>query len=108
MSRSVAPITTTPFQKYDLGRPGAAENAWLPISYRKETGVGGSLMRSPAPRPSRTIIRATRNSWCWKGSSCDFDGFLFKAGDLVSFAPGTRHSSRTETGFVLAVFEVAG
>ena len=40
-----------------------------------------------------------------EGELIDSDGTVFKAGDFVSFAPGTHHSSRTETGCVLAVFE---
>ena len=40
-----------------------------------------------------------------EGELIDSDGTVFKAGDFVSFAPGTHHWSRTETGCVLAVFE---
>ena len=40
-----------------------------------------------------------------EGELIDSDGAVFKAGDFFSFTPGTRHSSRTETGCVLAVFE---
>jgi quercetin dioxygenase-like cupin family protein len=39
------------------------------------------------------------------GELIDGDGTLFKAGDFVSYAAGTRHDSRTETGCVLVVFE---
>jgi len=40
-----------------------------------------------------------------EGELIDSDGTVFKAGDFVSYAPGTRHNSRTETGCLIAVFE---
>ena len=36
-----------------------------------------------------------------EGELIDDDGVLFKAGDFVSYKPGTRHNSRTETGCLL-------
>ena len=45
MSRSVTSISTTEFQPYDLEGPVQLEMSWLPISYRKESGVGSYVMR---------------------------------------------------------------
>ena len=106
MSRSVTPITTTPFQQYDLEGPVQPEMSWLPISYRKESGVGSYLMRM---EPGAETIAHDHPGYeefvVLEGELIDSDGAVFKTGDFVSFAPGTRHSSRTETGCVLAVFE---
>jgi anti-sigma factor ChrR (cupin superfamily) len=106
MSRSITPIATTPFQKYDLEGPVQPEMSWLPISYRKETGVGSYLMRM---QPGAETIAHDHPGYeefmVLEGELIDSDGAVFRAGDFVSFAPGTRHSSRTETGCVLAVFE---
>ena len=106
MSRSVTPITKTPFQQYDLEGPVQPEMSWLPISFRKETGVGSYLMRM---QPGAETIAHDHPGYeefvVLEGELIDSDGAVFKAGDFVSFAPGTRHSSRTESGCVLAVFE---
>ena len=106
MKRSVTPITKTPFQQYDLEGPVQPEMSWLPISYRKETGVGSYLMRM---QPGAETIAHDHPGYeefvVLEGELIDSDGAVFKTGDFVSFAPGTRHSSRTETGCVLAVFE---
>jgi anti-sigma factor ChrR (cupin superfamily) len=106
MNRSVTPIATTPFQEYDLEGPVQPEMSWLPISFRKETGVGSYLMRM---QPGAETIAHDHPGYeefvVLEGELIDSDGAVFKAGDFVSFAPGTRHSSRTETGCVLAVFE---
>jgi anti-sigma factor ChrR (cupin superfamily) len=106
MKRSITPITKTPFKQYDLEGPVQPEMSWLPISYRKETGVGSYLMRmEPGAETIAHDHPGYEEFMVLEGELIDSDGAVFKAGDFVSFAPGTRHSSRTETGCVLAVFE---
>ena len=106
MNRSITPIATTPFQQYDLEGPVQPEMSWLPISYRRETGVGSYLMRMlPGAETIAHDHPGFEEFVVLEGELIDSDGAVFKAGDFVSFAPGTRHSSRTETGCVLAVFE---
>ena len=39
-----------------------------------------------------------------EGELIDHDGHIYRPGDLVLLAAGTRHDSRTETGCTLAVF----
>jgi mannose-6-phosphate isomerase-like protein (cupin superfamily) len=39
-----------------------------------------------------------------EGELIDHDGHVYRPGDLVLLAAGTRHDSRTETGCTLAVF----
>ena len=39
-----------------------------------------------------------------EGELIDHDGHVYRPGDLVLLAAGTRHNSRTETGCTLAVF----
>jgi anti-sigma factor ChrR (cupin superfamily) len=40
-----------------------------------------------------------------EGELVDSDGAVFKAGDFVSYRPGTRHSSCAPRGCLIAVFE---
>jgi anti-sigma factor ChrR (cupin superfamily) len=106
MSRSITSIHNTPFKPYDLEGPLQPEMSWLPVSFRKECGVGSYLMRM---QPGAETIAHDHPGYeeflVVDGELVDSDGTVFKAGDFVSFAPGTRHSSRTETGCVLVVFE---
>ena len=106
MSRSITSIAATPFKPYDLEGPVQPEMSWLPISYRKETGVGSYFMRM---QPGACTIAHDHPGYeeflILEGELIDSDGTVFKTGDFVSFAPGTRHSSRTETGCLIAVFE---
>lgn len=95
-----------PFLPYDLEGPLQPEMSWLPVSYEKRSGNGCYLMRMEVgaatlphdhPRVEDFVIL--------EGELIDDDGTVFRAGDFVSYAPGTRHSSRTRRGCLIAVFE---
>jgi len=106
MNRRVVSVAETPFQTYDLEGPVQPEMSWLPVSYSRESGRGSYLMRM---QPGAVTIEHDHPGYeeflVIEGELIDSDGAVFKAGDFVSFAPNTRHWSRTETGCVLAVFE---
>jgi len=106
MNRSITSISKAQFRPFDLEGPVQPEMSWLPISFRKETGMGSYVMRM---QPGAVTIAHDHPGYeeflVLEGELIDSDGTIFKAGDFVSFAPGTHHSSRTETGCFLAVFE---
>lgn len=106
MSQKIVRVATTPMQVYDLEGPVQPDMAWLPISYSKETGCGSYLMRM---QPGATVFEHTHPGFeefvMLEGELIDSDGTVYKAGDFVSFEPGTRHGSHTKTGCVIAVFE---
>ena len=106
MSRSITPIARTKFQPYDLEGPVQPDMSWLPISYRKETGVGSYFMRmQPGAGTIAHDHPGHEEFLVLEGELIDSDGTVFRTGEFVSFAPGTRHWSRTDTGCLLAVFE---
>jgi anti-sigma factor ChrR (cupin superfamily) len=43
-----------------------------------------------------------------EGELIDNDGTVYRAGDVVWLAGGTEHTSRTETGCIIAVYAEAG
>jgi anti-sigma factor ChrR (cupin superfamily) len=106
MDRRVISVKGTPFQEYDLEGPVQPEMSWLPVSYDRKSGCGSYLMRM---EPGAVTIAHDHPGYeeflVVEGELIDSDGAVFKAGEFVSFAPGTRHNSSTETGCVLAVFE---
>jgi anti-sigma factor ChrR (cupin superfamily) len=105
-SRRVVRTATTPFEAYDLEGPVQPELAWLPVSYDPATGEGTYVMRM---QPGAVTIEhehaGMEEFLVLEGELVDDDGTVFGAGDFVSYRPGTRHSSRTEAGCLLAVFE---
>ena len=106
MTRTITSISTTPFMPYDLDGPVQPEMSVLPMTYRKETGVGSYVMRmQPGAKTIAHDHRGHEEFLVLEGELIDSDGTVFKTGDFVSFAPGTHHWSRTETGCLLAVFE---
>lgn len=106
MNRSIASIFTAQFKPYDLEGPVQPEMSWLPVSYRRETGVGSYAMRmQPGAQAIAHVHPGYEEFLVLEGELVDSDGAVFKPGDFVSFAPGTHHSSRTETGCLLLVFE---
>jgi anti-sigma factor ChrR (cupin superfamily) len=96
------------FLPYDLEGPEQPEMAWLPISYDRTTGQGSYLMRM---MPGAVTIPhdhpGMEEFLILEGELTDSDGSVFRAGDFVSYAPGSRHNSWTGPGCVIVVFEWA-
>ena len=104
--RRIIPTAGTEFLPYDLEGPLQPDISWLPISYDRKTGEGSYLMR--LQRGARTIAHehpGFEEFVILEGELTDSDGRIFRTGDFVSFLPGTRHNSWTETGCLIAVFE---
>ena len=96
----------TPFGPYDLEGPLQPEFGLILLSYDRKTGNGSYLMRLDPG--SETIVHThggTEDFYVIEGTLIDGDGSVFGPGDFVSYQPGTRHNSRTETGCVLLVCE---
>jgi anti-sigma factor ChrR (cupin superfamily) len=105
-SRRIIATAGTEFLPYDLDGPLQPDIGWLPISFDRKKGEGSYLMRMQSgavtiphehPGFEEFIIL--------DGELIDSDGKVFRKGDFISFQPGTRHNSRTETGCLIAVFE---
>jgi len=106
VGRRVRNMRNESYLSYDLEGPVQPEMAWLPISFDRATGQGCYLMRM---QPGAATIGHTHPGMeeflVLEGELIDGDGTVFGAGDFVSYEPGTRHNSRTETGCLIAVFE---
>lgn len=106
MNQRILSVAKTPMQAYDLEGPVQPEISWLPVSYRRDSGVGSYLMRM---QPGAVVFEHTHPGYeefvMLEGELIDSDGTVYKTGDFVSFEPGSRHGSHTETGCLIAVFE---
>lgn len=104
--RRVLNMRRTRYLPYDLEGPLQPEMEWFPVSFDRGTGQGCYVMRM---RPGSATIEHTHHGMeeflVLEGELIDDDGAVFRGGDFVSYGAGTRHSSRTETGCVIAVFE---
>jgi anti-sigma factor ChrR (cupin superfamily) len=94
------------FREYDMEGPVQPEMSWLPISYDGATGQGTYAMRMEPGAVTISHEHAGMEEFLiLAGELIDGDGTVFGPGDFVSYEPGTTHSSRTESGCLIAVFE---
>ncbi len=106
--REVTRIDETPFEPYDLEGPIQAEISWLPLRYDRSGGVGSYMMRlEPGAVTIPHVHAGFEDFLILEGTLTDSDGTVFEAMDFVSFAPGTKHNSWTDTGCLIIVFERA-
>jgi anti-sigma factor ChrR (cupin superfamily) len=97
---------TAQFLPYDLEGPVQPEMSWLPISYDRATQCGSYLMRM---EPGATTLPHVHPGYeefiIVEGDLVDSDGAVYGPGDVVSYAPGTRHNSTTRGGCLILVVE---
>lgn len=78
---------------------------WLPVRVDEATGIGCFMVKfEPGGTSEPHIHTGGEHFLIIDGELVDDDGTVFKAGDFVSFAPGTSHSSHSPQGCTVAVF----
>ena len=105
-TRRVVPVATATYRVYDMEGPVQPEMSYVALSYDKAGGEGVYAMRMD---PGAVTIPHEHQGFedflILEGEVIENDGTVFKAGDFVSYRPGTHHNSRTETGCVLIGFD---
>jgi len=100
--RLVINIYDTPYTPYDLEGPIQEDMQLLNISYSQDTGRGWYVIRMAPGAATIPHTHESREEYLiLEGDLTESDGTVLKAGDFVSYAPGTHHNSRTETGCLL-------
>ena len=95
-----------PYDRYGAPVPGLS---WINISFDPETGCGSYLLRMEPGSGSLPHEHVDyEDFFVVDGELVDDDGTVFRAGDFVSFRPGTVHSSHAPRGCTIAVFLRAG
>ena len=104
--RRIEPLATMTHHAYDMEGPVQPEMSYAAQSYDKATGEGVYVMHM---QPGAVTIPHTHKGredfLILEGSVIESDGTRLKAGDFVSYAPGTHHHTRSETGCVLIGFD---
>ena len=92
---------------YELDGPAYAELIeWRPISYDEKTESGTYFFRMhPGAATAPHTHRGWEEFYVIEGEAIESAGRTISAGDFVSFAPGTHHNTRTESGCLLIVTE---
>ena len=94
-----------PFDNYGATVPGMS---WHKISYNKETGQGSYILKMEPGAKSLPHKHINFEEFLMlDGELIDPDNKVFKKGNLITFEPGSSHSSYTKTGCLLLVFQRA-
>jgi len=96
-------INFKPFDRY--GEP-VKNMSWHIISYNQTTGYGSYILKmDPGAQSIPHTHAGFEEFFIVEGELIDSDGAVFKKGDFVSFEPGSKHSSLSEKGALIVVFQ---
>ena len=91
-----------PFDNYGLPIPGMS---WHKITYSKKTGQGTYILKMKPGAKSKLHEHTSFEEFIMlDGELIDPDNKIFKKGDIVTFEPGSSHSSYTKDGCLILVF----
>lgn len=95
---------------YDLEGPVQPGWGLIPINYLRSksggSGQGTYLMRiAPGGETIAHDHDGYEDFMILEGELIDDDGTVIRAGDVVTYAPGSHHNSRSETGCTILVTE---
>ena len=94
------------FGPYAMEGPLQPEMGVAMLSYDEARAEGVYLMRmDPGAATIAHEHRGFEDFMILEGELIESDGTVLRRGDVVSYAPGTRHNSRTETGCTLIGFD---
>lgn len=101
-NRSIVSVYETSFEPCELEGPVQDDVSVLAVGYGPKTGRGTHVMRmEPGAATIRHVHECMEEFLILERELIESDGTGLKKGDLASYRPGTRHSSRTETGCLL-------
>ena len=91
-----------PFNNYGSPIPGMS---WHKISYSEKTGQGTYLLKMEPGAKSKLHKHVNFEEFIMlDGQLIDPDNKVLKKGDIVTFEPGSIHSSYTKDGCLILVF----
>lgn len=94
------------FGPYDLEGAVQKDIALIRLTLEKTGGNGSYIMRMNPGAATRMHVHGGMEDFMMlEGELIDDDGTVFRPGDFISYQPGTRHNSWTETGCVILVCE---
>jgi anti-sigma factor ChrR (cupin superfamily) len=103
--RLVADAASSGFRPYDRYGTVLEGLSWKPLRYDPASGSGSFLLRFAPGAASRPHEHGGVEEFVILGGHLiDADGRRFDPGQVVSFAPGTRHHSVAPEGCTIAVF----
>ncbi|MEM7124245.1 MAG: cupin domain-containing protein [Pseudomonadota bacterium] len=107
--RHVFNIKDAPWRVYTLQGKPQKDCHWANLSYDDKSGEGCFLFRFGAGAHSIPHEHlGFEEFYVLEGEIEDNDGYVYHPGDFVSLDPGSRHSSHSDDGAIVAVFVRGG
>jgi anti-sigma factor ChrR (cupin superfamily) len=80
--------------------------SWHIISYDQNNGQGSYVLKmEPGAQTVPHMHMGFEEFLMIEGELIDSDGTVFKKGEFISFKPNSQHSSFSETGALIVVFQ---
>tara|TARA_B100000579_G_scaffold313379_1_gene262845 strand:+ start:56 stop:400 length:345 start_codon:yes stop_codon:yes gene_type:complete len=103
--RNIVNIDNLNFKPFDNYGKSIEGMSWHKISYDKKKGQGTYVLKmEPGAKSIPHEHINYEEFYMLDGELIDIDGKVFKKGDIVSFEPGSQHSSYTKNGCLILVF----
>ena len=107
--RKVVNYKEADFETYSLQGKPQADLSWHNISWSDEDDSGFFLIKfDPGGVSLPHEHLGTEEFVILEGEIMDHDGWVYRPGDCVSLAKGSRHFSSSDTGAIVAVFVRGG
>ena len=91
-----------PFNNYGAPIPGMS---WHKITYSEKTGQGTYILKMEPGAKSKLHEHTNYEEFIMlEGELIDPDDNILKKGDIVTYEPGSTHSSYTKNGCLILVF----
>ncbi len=107
--RKVVNYKEADFETYSLQGKPQADLSWHNISWSDKDDSGFFLIKFDSGGVSLPHEHlGTEEFVILEGEIVDHDGWVYRPGDCVSLAKGSRHFSSSDTGAIVAVFVRGG
>ena len=95
-------VNFEPFDNYGSPIPGMS---WHKITYSEKTGQGTYILKMEPGAKSKLHEHTNYEEFIMlEGELIDPDDNILKKGDIVTYEPGSTHSSYTKNGCLILVF----
>ena len=93
------------FKPFDLYGKTISGMSWHKVSYNSKNGYGSYILKMNPGAKSLSHKHINYEEFLiLDGELIDADNKIFKKNDLITFDPGTTHSSFTKNGCLILVF----
>ena len=104
--RQVIDIHNIDFKPFDRYGSPVPKMSWHIISYDQNNGQGSYVLKmEPGAQTVPHMHMGFEEFLMIEGELIDSDGTVFKKGEFISFKPNSQHSSFSETGALIVVFQ---